>query len=127
MSFTLIATKSIPTVSCLFMSNANFNFVPTPSVPATRKESPELKKEQGLFRNRVTHAYKQQTQEKGNDWLTKRDHAAEAAYAGIEFLNSANQLVASVNINSSIFITKATVFSGSADVCSCHTTSRVIA
>lgn len=29
-----------PTVSCLFMSNASLSLVPTPSVPATRKESP---------------------------------------------------------------------------------------
>jgi hypothetical protein len=41
MSFTLIATRSMPTVSCLFMSKASFNLVPTPSVPATRKESPK--------------------------------------------------------------------------------------
>jgi hypothetical protein len=30
-------------VSCLFKSNANFNLVPTPSVPATKKESPDEK------------------------------------------------------------------------------------
>ena len=35
MSLTLMATKSIPTVSCLFSSNANLSFVPTPSVPET--------------------------------------------------------------------------------------------
>ena len=36
MSFTHIATQSIPTVSYLFVSNATFNFVPTPSVPDTK-------------------------------------------------------------------------------------------
>ena len=35
MSFTLIATKSIPMVSCLFTSSAISNFVPTPSVAET--------------------------------------------------------------------------------------------
>src|SRR5437870_3502514 len=35
MSFTLIATRSIPMVSCRFMASASFSLVPTPSVPAT--------------------------------------------------------------------------------------------
>ena len=34
-SFTHIDTQSIPTVSCLSITNANFSFVPTPSVPLT--------------------------------------------------------------------------------------------
>lgn len=32
--------QSRRTVSCLFMSNASLSLVPTPSVPATRYESP---------------------------------------------------------------------------------------
>ena len=35
MSFTHIATRSMPTVSCLPMSWATLSFVPTPSVPET--------------------------------------------------------------------------------------------
>ena len=35
MSFTLIATRSMPMVSCFFMRKASFNLVPTPSVPET--------------------------------------------------------------------------------------------
>ncbi len=35
MSFTLIATRSIPMVSCFFRRKASFSFVPTPSVPDT--------------------------------------------------------------------------------------------
>ena len=35
-SFTHIATQSIPTVSCLSMRKAILSFVPTPSVPETR-------------------------------------------------------------------------------------------
>ena len=31
-----MATQSIPIVSCLFIKNAIFNFVPTPSVPLTK-------------------------------------------------------------------------------------------
>ena len=34
-SFTHIATQSIPTVLCLSIMKASFNFVPTPSVPLT--------------------------------------------------------------------------------------------
>ena len=40
MSLTLMATRSIPMVSCTPISKASFSFVPTPSVPATRNESP---------------------------------------------------------------------------------------
>ena len=36
MSFTHIATQSIPTVSCLSIRKAILSFVPTPSVPETR-------------------------------------------------------------------------------------------
>ena len=36
MSFTHMATQSIPTVSCLSSRKAIFSFVPTPSVPLTR-------------------------------------------------------------------------------------------
>ena len=35
MSFTLIATRSMPMVSCCFMRKASLSFVPTPSVPET--------------------------------------------------------------------------------------------
>ena len=35
-----MATRSMPIVSCLSASKASFSFVPTPSVPATRYESP---------------------------------------------------------------------------------------
>ena len=35
MSFTHMATQSMPTVSCLSILNAIFSFVPTPSVPET--------------------------------------------------------------------------------------------
>ena len=35
MSFTHMATQSMPTVSCLSMRKASFSFVPTPSVPET--------------------------------------------------------------------------------------------
>ena len=34
-SFTLMATRSIPTVSCFFISRASLSLVPTPSVEAT--------------------------------------------------------------------------------------------
>ncbi len=34
-SFTLIATRSMPTVSCFFMRKAILSLVPTPSVPET--------------------------------------------------------------------------------------------
>ena len=34
-SFALMATRSIPTVSCLPAMNASLSLVPTPSVPAT--------------------------------------------------------------------------------------------
>ena len=36
MSFTHIATQSIPMVSCLSIINASLSLVPTPSVPLTR-------------------------------------------------------------------------------------------
>ena len=35
MSFTLIATRSMPMVSCCFMRKASLSLVPTPSVPET--------------------------------------------------------------------------------------------
>jgi hypothetical protein len=41
MSLTDIATRSMPTVSCLPRSKARRSLVPTPSVPATRNESPK--------------------------------------------------------------------------------------
>jgi len=41
MSLTLMATKSMPIVSWIPISNASFSFDPTPSVPATRYESPK--------------------------------------------------------------------------------------
>ena len=39
MSFTHMATQSMPTVSCLSMRKAILSFVPTPSVPETRTGS----------------------------------------------------------------------------------------
>ena len=44
MSLTQWFTKSAPTVSCLFIANATFNFVPTPSMLATRTGSRILRK-----------------------------------------------------------------------------------
>ena len=35
MSLTLIATRSMPMVSCFFIRKASLSFVPTPSVPET--------------------------------------------------------------------------------------------
>src|SRR5689334_4245586 len=35
MSFTLMATRSMPTVSCFFIRKASLSLVPTPSVPET--------------------------------------------------------------------------------------------
>lgn len=96
MSFTLIATKSIPIVSCVFISNASLSLVPTPSVPATRNESPAsyilLQSLRASAGNRVLHP------------PTKRYKAAETSYAWIELLYSSHQLSASINIDACLLV-----------------------
>jgi len=118
MSFTLIATRSMPIVSCLPSSNASLSLVPTPSVPATRKESP-------CRFNRSAFSLRQHVCLVGGHPLTvtiyiytvtiaifiyvrtKGDHAAEAANARIELLDAAHELVASADVHAGIFVAEA--------------------
>ena len=123
MSLTLMATRSMPTVSCLPMSNASFSLVPTPSVPATRNESPARRGGEGPAggARHGPHARAERRRQRRRQAAprpaasgqrqaaarTEGHHAAEAANVGVELLDALDQLVAGIDVHARVLVAQA--------------------